>query len=181
VESLLQVPESGRTIEWQVGGTWIPETDVDDVPLEKLSHFRIRGVNAIVLRPEEGETLVGKRYEAVVPTTPYRIFTDYGNICSLGDHGELWDSCYWYTWAPEKSACTIDKGTMTVTLDAVYDAGVTRYPEYDRLIEDGEVTMVVFFGKVGHDDGPIEEDFGYRSMESFIGGVAVRVRARRHL
>lgn len=168
VESLLQVGEADRTIEWRVDGTWIPESAVDGVDLGKLGHFRIRGVNAIVLRPEEGEVLLGKRYDAVVPVTPYRIYTDHGNICSRGDHGELWDSCYWYTWAPDRDSCTIDKGTMTVTLDQVYDAGVTRYPEYDRLIEDGEVTMVVFFGKVSHDDGPIEEDLGYRTMESFM-------------
>ena len=168
VESLLQVPESGRTIEWLVDGEWVPESDLGDVPLDNLGRFRIRGVNAIVLRPAEGEQLLGKKYEAVVPRSPYRIFTQYGNICSRGDHGELWDSCYWYTWAPDKSTCTIDKGTMTVTIDKVFDAGVTRYPEYDRLIEDGKVTALVFFGKVSHDDGPIEEDFGYRSMESFI-------------
>ncbi len=168
VESLLQVSESHRTIEWLVDGQWVSESDLTGIDLEKLGHFRIRGVNAIVLRPAEGEQLVGKQYQAVVPTTPYGIFTKYGNICSRGDHGELWDSCYWYTWAPDKSSCTIDKGTMTVTIDKLFDAGVTRYPEYDRLIEDGKVTAVVFFGKVSHDDGPIEEDFGYRSMESFI-------------
>lgn len=168
VESLLQVPESKRTIEWRIHGEWVDESDVDSLPTGQMSHFRIRQVNAIVLRPDEGEELLGKVYDAVVPTTPYRLYSDYGNICSRGDHGELWDSCYWYTWAPDRDGCTIDKGTMSVTIDNVFDAGLTRYPEYDQLIDDGEVTVVVFFGKVSHDDGPIEEDFGYRSMESFI-------------
>ncbi len=168
VESLLQVPESKRTIQWRVDNDWIDETEVGNLARNQMSHFRIIGVNAIVLRPDEGENLLSKTYEAIVPSTPYRIYTEHGNICSRGDHGELWDSCYWYTWAPDKDSCTIDKGTMTVTIDKVFDAGIIRYPEYDRLIEDGEVSVVVFFGKVSHDEGPIEEDFGYRSMESFI-------------
>ncbi len=168
VESLLQVPERGRNIEWLVDGQWVDEADLNGVPLDKLGHFRIRNVNAIVLKPAEGEQVLGKKYEAVVPTTPYRIHTEYGNICSRGDHGELWDSCYWYTWAPDKDSCTIDKATMTATIDKVFDASLVRYPEYDRLIEDGKVTTVVFFGKVSHDDGPIEEDIGYRTMESFM-------------
>lgn len=169
VESLLQVTESQRTIEWLIDGEWIPESDIGGFSTSDLHHFRIRNGNAIVLHPEAGEELMGKRYTAIVPTTPYRLFSDYGNVCSRGDHGELWDSDYWYTWAPDRTGCTAPTTEMTVTVDAVYDAGVTRYPEYDRLIEDGQVTAVVFFGKVSHDEGPIEEDFGYRSMMSFIG------------
>ena len=169
IESQIVIPEQDRAIEWLIDGIWVNAEDVDvyNTPLEKLNHFRIRGVNAVVYKPEQPEALVGKVYEATVPMYPYFLTGSAGETCAKHGSHDLWDEGYWYFWAPERSDCQIETATMTATVVGMTPTDGARYPEYDKLIEDGRVEAVIFFGAFGG-PGPIEEDKGFLSMQSFM-------------
>src|SRR6185503_10542761 len=49
LESLAEDATSGQRVEWLVGGTWLSAADARRQPVASLRHFRIRGVNAIML------------------------------------------------------------------------------------------------------------------------------------
>jgi len=168
IESQMVVPEQERTIEWLLDGTWVNAEDVDvyNTPLEKLNHFRITGINAVAYKPEDPEHLLGKTYPAEVPRYPYDLLGSAGESCASHGSHELWDETYWYFWDPQRSDCRLETTTMTATVTGVITHDGPRYPEYDRLIQDGKVEAVVFFGAFGG-SGPIEDDLGFRSMESF--------------
>ncbi|MBW1808014.1 MAG: proprotein convertase P-domain-containing protein [Deltaproteobacteria bacterium] len=169
IESQMVVPEQDRSVEWLLDGIWVDAEDVNvyTTPLEKLNHFRISGINAVVYKPDQPEALVGKIYEATVPLYPYFLVGSAGETCASHGSHELWDETYWYFWDPDRSECQIEMATMTATVTGMIPKDGPRYPEYDQLIADGRVEAVIFFGAFGG-GGPIEEDKGFRSMQSFM-------------
>ena len=162
LESLAEDASSKTRVEWLVDGEWKPAGAAADLG-EGAHHFRIRGMNAVLLERYRDQAEVGKVFEVPVPIRPFSVMTEAGDTCAeAGGHITLSQSVYWYLWDPERSGCTMDRQPMKLTVSKVLP-GEDSYPEYDRLVEDGVVTAVVFFGQIA-DDPLTERDPGYVNM-----------------
>lgn len=156
LESLAEHVASRNRVEWRVDGTWLTAEQAKAVDATKLNHFRIRGVNAVLLNRDAGGATLGKVFTATVPLKPYSIMTDAGDTCADDDdHISLSQSVYWYRWNPANPKCTVPTQEMTLTVSKTFQAAQATYPEYDRLTADGKVTAVVIFGQIG--DGAITD------------------------
>lgn len=163
LESLAEQSTSDERVEWLVDGSWVTARDAKSLEKSKLTHFRIRGINAVLLHSARTGVDVGTVFEAPVPTKPFSIMADAGQSCAKkDDHMGLDQSIYWYLWQPDNAACAASKQQMKITVSKMLPSKVT-YPEYDRLIADGKVTMVVLFGLIG--DELAKTDTGYRAFE----------------
>lgn len=169
LESLAEDTTSKDRVEWLVDGAWIPASDTAALDAERLVHFRIRGMNAVLLHSASERAEVGATFEAVVPTRPFSIFSDAGDRCAKHDgHMTLGQSIYWYLWDPSRSGCDAEVQDMTITVSKVLPVKDEVYPEYDQLIADGKVTAVFVFGQIG-DDPLTEWDTGMRQFERMSG------------
>ncbi|MFZ4737106.1 MAG: proprotein convertase P-domain-containing protein [Bradymonadia bacterium] len=156
LESLAEHVESRGRVEWRVDGAWITAEAARNVEPAKLTHFRIRGVNAVLLHSAGRGAEVGKVFEAEVPVKPYALMADAGATCAEpDDHISLSQSVYWYQWDPDQPNCEVPTQKMTITVSRTFPKADVTYPEYDRLAADGKVTAVVLFGQIG--DGAITD------------------------
>lgn len=172
LESLAESLSSRNRVEWLVDGEWLTldQVDAQSVPNEKLTHFRIRAVNAVVLTKSGVTVETGTTFTARVPLNPYSIMTKAGDACAYKDgHITLSNTVYWYMWAGDHCDA-IPTQEMTITVSRLLPAGHTVYPEYDQLVEDGKVTTVFLIGQL--DDGPVtDKDAGmytYRAMVTLL-------------
>ena len=165
MESLAEHVASRTRVEWRVDGTWMTAEQAKAVDAAKLTHFRIRAVNAVLLNSASSGAQVGKVFKAKVPLKPYSVMTDAGDTCADDDdHMGLSQSVYWYRWEPSNPKCKIPTQDMSVTVSKTFQAAQATYPEYDRLTADGKVTAVVIFGQIG--DGAItDSDPGVQGMK----------------
>ena len=148
IESLAEDASSSERVEWLVDGTWMTAAETSDVDKSKLTHFRIRGINAVLLHEASEGVQEGTVFKAVVPMNPYSVMTDAGDTCADPDnHMDLSQSVYWYMWNPDRSSCELATQEMTLTVSKMFAPGPVTYPEYDKLVEDGKVTAVVLFGR----------------------------------
>ncbi len=131
----------------------------------KLTHFRIRGVNAVLLHDARDGVKQGSTFEATVPMNPFDVMSKADKTCADYDnHISLDQSVYWYLWNPEKSGCTLPTQKLKLTVSKMFASPKKTYPEYDRLVADGKVTAVVLFGQI--DDGPVKNsDPGMSSLK----------------
>jgi len=168
LESLAEDSTSENRVEWLIDTTWMTAAQAKSVAKEKLRHFRIRGVNAVLLNKSADGVAVGRQYTAVVPQNPFGVMSTLGSSCADPDnHISLDQSVYWYLWNPDKSGCAAQTQQMTVTVSRMMQSGRTTYPEYDRLTEDKQVTAVVLFGQIG--DGELKDsDAGMRSLREMV-------------
>jgi hypothetical protein len=137
-------------------------------------HFRIRGLNAVIMHPGD-QPLDGRNWQPIVPKSPGTLLADAGDACGEKD-GEIdvTQSEYWYVWHPEKDGCKDDwKQTVSVTVSKVLPKGSQTYPEYDRLTADGKIEILALFGQVDH--GALSDgDYGFslvRDFESQLTGA----------
>jgi hypothetical protein len=108
----------------------------------------------------------GEVYEATVPLRPYAVMEEGGEACAdVNSHITLGQDVYWYLWNPTRPGCEMETQTMTITVEELLPHETESYPEYDRLTEDGQLEVAVFFGKL--DDGPVEEDFNQQTVRDF--------------
>ena len=164
LESLAEHVGSRDRVEWRVDGTWLTAAEAKELDASKLTHFRIRGVNAVLLHSAQVSAEVGKVFTAVVPRKPYSVMADAGDRCAeKDDHIGLSQSVYWYQWNPDQPGCDIALQDMTLTISRTFPSAQAVYPEYDKLVADGKVTAVVLFGQIG--DGAITDaDPGMRGF-----------------
>jgi len=156
LESIAEDATSRDRVEWLVDGTWVSAQAAASLPTDKLHHFRIRGMNAVLLHSASADAHVGNVLEAVVPVRPYDVMRDASDKCADPDnHLGLSQSIYWYMWNPDRAGCMIATERATITVSRTFDAAEARYPEYDRLLEDGKITAVVLFGQIG--DGAVSQ------------------------
>lgn len=156
----------GDSVEWLDGDDWIPNSD-RNVARHKPTHFRMRAVSGLIMHPGSRASLANRTYAPVVPVSPGTVFEDAGTKCGEPTGGiDVEQSVYWYLWAPEKRGCNAQTQELSVTVARVLPAGRAVYPEYDRLLEDGEITAAVFFGQVDH--GTLSNnDWGFALIEDF--------------
>lgn len=166
LESLAEQATAGDRAEWLVDGTWLSAQEASSVDASKLTHWRVRGMNAVLLHSAASGVGVGSQFEAKIPLNPFTVMQEAGDKCGEKDnHIGLSSSVYWYLWDPDLPTCTIATQQMKLTVSKMTPAGKTVYPEYDKLIEDGKITAVVLFGQIG--DGAISDtDIGVRGMKT---------------
>jgi hypothetical protein len=154
LESLAENASSLDRVEWRIGGTWKTARQVAGTAASQLTHFRIRGVNAVILNAMAKDVALGKVYNAKVPTDPFTLMQKAAHTCAEPDgHITLDADVYWYMWDPDLSTCKLTLQTMTVTVSKLLPLGHTVYPEYDLLVADKKITSVILFGQIG--DGAI--------------------------
>jgi hypothetical protein len=171
IESLAEDASTGNRAEWRVDGTWYT---ADKVPAgATLKHWRLRGLNTVLLFDAARGVNVGTTFTAKVPLKPFSVFTDAQKSCADDDdHIGLDQSVYWYRWEPDQTSCKIALQDLKVTVSKKFSSATsTIYPEYDQLMADKKVTMVVLFGEI--DDGPItENETGMRNFKRFGNWLA---------
>lgn len=164
IESLAEDGTAADRAEWLVNGTWYAS---DRLPAGAvLKHWRLRGLNTVLLFEHAQGVNVGTQFTAKVPLKPFTVFADAGEKCAdYDDHIPLDQSVYWYRWEPEQTRCTIPLQDIKVTVSKKFPTtNSTRYPEYDQLTADKKVTFVVLFGQI--DDGAItESETGMRNFK----------------
>ncbi|HEY3356523.1 MAG TPA: proprotein convertase P-domain-containing protein [Polyangia bacterium] len=159
LESLAEAEGSDQRIEWKVDGAWLTAAQARAAAPSKLTHWRLKAVNAVLLHQAATGVTVGKVFTATVPRKPYTMMAEWGEKCAnKDDHLGLDQSIYWYQWNPELSTCTCPKQDMTVTISKLSPVSKITYPEYDQLVADGKITAVILFGKIG--EGSVESDSG---------------------
>lgn len=150
LESLAEDSTSDQRVEWFVDNNWITAMEARNLPVSSLKHFRIRGVNAVLLFEASRNVTEGSVFKAKVPLNPYTVMTLAGPNCADPDsHLGLDSTIYWYLWNPDKQGCEIPVQEMTVTVSKMLPAEKVTYPEFDKLLEDGKITSVILFGQIG--------------------------------
>jgi hypothetical protein len=167
LESLAEDVTSKDRVEWLVDGEWIAAEDASALDAAQLTHFRIRGVNAVLLEGADVERKVGATLTATVPVRPFAVMTEAGDTCATKNgHITLSSSVYWYLWNPGKAGCAVETQELQITVSRVFPQE-ERYPEYDRLTEDGKVTAVILYGQIG--DGAIDDrEIGVINMKRMV-------------
>ena len=159
---------SGRT-EWLVDGAWLAADRANKVGRASLTHFRLRGINAVLLHEVASGVRQGDTFKAKVPLKPFSLYHDAGSSCADANvHVTLDQAVYWYLWNPSLPACRAAVQDLKLTVSRLAPQAVTTYPEYDQLVQDGKVTAVMLFGKV--DSGPLtESDPGMVQLRTMAG------------
>jgi hypothetical protein len=106
------------------------------------------------------------------PQSLAKFTTDYGPACSDAP-SDVTSGNYWYHFRPAWDGCAFDPARVsttsaTVTVSSENTTG--RFPEYDRVWEDGALRVVAVFGK--YDDyATSPSDAGIRAYDEFLGAV----------
>jgi hypothetical protein len=86
-----------------------------------------------------------------VDATGQAAFTrSYGQVCNDGDAASVNVSNYWYHYRPRPPGCSLaaaDVTTAPVTITVDASQSYDKYPEYEKMWEDGMLNVVVVFGK----------------------------------
>jgi hypothetical protein len=166
IESLAEDATARDRAEWLIDGQWVTG---DKVPTgAALTHWRLRGLNTVLLFASHVEPKVGTELTAKVPLKPFSVLADAGKSCADDDdHIGLDESVYWYRWEPEQTSCKIELQDLKVTISKTFTTTQSvRYPEYDQLTADGKLTVVILFGQI--DDGAItDSDPGVRNFKRY--------------
>ncbi len=153
-------------IEWQVNGAWTTLAASPSLDRKKLTHFRMKGISAVVLHPGR-DLVVGKKWAPPVPKKPDSLFADVGDKCGEKEGSiDVEQGVYWYVWKPEKAGCNAKTAPMSVTVSKVLGKGGTTYPEYDRLTADKKIDVLVMFGQVDHGE-LANSDYSFSLIRSF--------------
>lgn len=140
-----------------------------EVAVESLIKFK--ELEAQGLRPAD---LVGRVVEPTLPLTPAGLLDRVSNRCATDPDdpaeavpaSELGAHNLFYYWNPDKAGCPLaaaDLATARYEIKSSFDAP-RAYPEYDRLVADGKVTMGIIFGQIEH--GELQSnDWGFISFD----------------
>jgi hypothetical protein len=112
------------------------------------------------------EAVLNSEFTAVVPDQPDRMASAVGAACLEEEHSDAQDYNYFYYYAPEREGCAeamtgagIERVEARLTVRNLAPSK-TVFPEYDQLVADGRIDVVVFFGAADHDWEPGEWDWG---------------------
>ena len=134
LESLAEDASSDTRVEWLVDGSWITAAAARSVPQDKLTHWRLRGINAVLLLGASDGAAVGKTWTAKVPLKPIDVYAEAGDTCGeAGGHIELSQSTYWYVWNPDKAGCKATLQDMKVTLSRMLPSGKFEQSYLDEI------------------------------------------------
>src|SRR6185436_2748133 len=99
LESLAEDSTADDRAEWLINGTWYAS---DKLPARAtLKHWRMRGINAVLLFAAAKGATVGKTFDVKAPLKPFSLMTDAGKTCADEDEDiPLDQEVYWYLWNP---------------------------------------------------------------------------------
>ena len=166
IESLAEDASTSDRAEWLVSGRWYKKSALPAGSQRK--HWRLRGLNTVLLFNAAKTAKVGQEFTAKVPQKPFSVYTDAAKKCADDDdHIGLDQTVYWYRWQPEQASCTIPLQDLKVTVSKVFPkTQSTVYPEFDQLTADKKLTTVILFGQI--DDGAItENETGMRNLRQY--------------
>jgi len=106
-----------------------------------------------------------------------RFAQTYKHDCVDAGAHDVDSGSMWYYFRPNNSGCTfvatdIVKSTATVSVSPVNTTG--KYPEYDKVWEDGALKVVAVFGK--YEDGATKNDAGIDAYNAFVTAVKNELR-----
>jgi hypothetical protein len=165
LEILAEDATAPDRVEWLVNGEWLSRQQAEAADPAKLTHFRMKKVTAVVMNADAKSIKAGAVIEAKVPRKPFSLMEDAGKRCATpNSHISLDQSVYWYLWNPDDSQCPAELlQTMTLTVEEVLPKNPASYPEYDQLLADKRLDVVVLFGKL--DDGDVKKDTNWKNLE----------------
>lgn len=121
------------------------------------------------------EQLVGRSIDVRLPLLPDGLYDRVGGACATDpdtetgevDPEDLGAHNLFYYFDPARDGCSMQESDLITgqyNVESSLDAP-TVYPEYDQLVADGRVDMVVIFGQITH--GDLEDnDWGFISFRS---------------
>jgi len=133
------------------------------------------------------QQILERDYSAVVPDAPNRMASAVGIACVDDEHqGEPpEDYNYFYYFQPDREGCAeamaqagIERVTATLALHNLAPSE-TVFPEYDQLVADSRIDVVVFFGAADHSWEPGKWDWGVYSHGNFTRALSSRGFARQ--
>jgi len=123
-------------------------------------------------------SLIGQQVDMKMPLVPEGLLTRVGTKCSSDfdenraavPTDELRIDNMFYYWDPARTGCTL---AATDLADGHYkvtslNPTISVYPEYDKLVADGKVTMVQIYGQIEHGD-LTSSDWGWHSYNDIKG------------
>jgi hypothetical protein len=171
LQILAEDDQAPNRVQWKVDGEWITAAQAKKLSSTKLTHFRIPGMNAVLLNSEANKVSVGQVIKARVPTALYDVMKSAGKTCAdENSHISLSQSVYWYLWNPDRSGCKLATQDMTLTVTKVTSGNTPSYPEYNQLWSDNQLTVSVQYGKL--EDGDVQSDPNWRNADQFCKWLA---------
>jgi len=168
IQSLAEQFSAGAAqVEWWNDGSWQRWDDLSWLESRRVTRYRLRDVNAVVMQAKERRPAVGSSWTAVVPKDPMRVGTVAGRACVAPEtRSTPHDESYWYYWRPETPGCldAVPSTKATATVSRVLPAGTVVFPEYDKLAADGRIDVVVFFGMA---ESTADDDYGFILARQF--------------
>ncbi len=107
-------------------------------------------------------------YELQLPrdaTTLARFNQKYDGYCGRSEHGQ---ENFWHDWDPRWRDCRVDIGDVVrvrATIGPHEKTNEVKYPEYDRIWDDGRLDVVAIFGVIESNDA---DDWGYTEAQRFV-------------
>ena len=128
---------------------------------------------------------VPRTFELILPASNnydalQRFAESYSHSCVDWGAHDVDSGSMWYYYRPLRSGCSlaaadIYKATATVTPSPINSTG--KFPEYDKLWEDGELNVVAIFGKY-EDGATTSSDAGIAAYNQFVGEMKRELPAR---
>ncbi len=127
------------------------------------------------------EDYVGRQFTASLPLVPAGLRARIGNTCFTDSatgmaptDADLTDYNLFYYYDPARSGCRLTASDLSEATIEVISSIESRtvYPEYDRLTEDGHITMATIFGQMDHNYEGMhrlkDDDAGFYFYENFV-------------
>jgi hypothetical protein len=120
-------------------------------------------------------------YEFVLPSSMKfdavdRFTTSYKDRCVDWSAHDVDSGSMWYYYRPLESSCTLAsadvyRATASVSLSPINTTG--KFPEYNKLWEDGALNVLAIFGK--YEDGATSGDSGIDGYNQFINSMRIEL------
>jgi hypothetical protein len=159
LQSLAEDDGGASRVEWKIGASWVSAAQAANLPASAHVHFRIRGLNAIVAGG--ATTKIGDAWQPILPIDP-----DAAGGAGCEDGLDPSDP-HWYAWQPDRSGCAEPTQRASLRVSKLPPRGEISYPEYDRLLADGKLDVLVVFGQIGESLQLADDDYGLTEVDGF--------------
>jgi len=142
---------------------------VVEYTLKVESLVKYKDLEAMHLTPA---SLVGQQIDMKLPLTIDKLHERVGVKCSsdfdaMGaavEAADLRPDNLFYYWDPARTGCPLAAADLSAGSYKVTSSNMQKnvYPEYDKLVADGKISMVQIFGQIEHGDLS-DSDWGWHS------------------